>query len=218
MPNQTHSIVTNHIWEWMPRAHPPHRRSVLEVNWSVCWLWGDLLEILHLHFLEIFPSSIIVLLTSWCELKLLNYWSPGKISKPSQIQEFVFFLLFGAFYVPTGSLLFGSFYLQVRRNKERHCDTAAAVWTLAGNYSENFTFLNKWKWKWKWILAGNYSENFFNKRSTIVERTWMWRGQSLEFQPSPNSCRRWTGRVYWRPPCVGRRRGRRYPHSLSTPT
>ena len=87
-------------------------------------------------------------------------------------------------------------HLQERRHEERHCDAAAAVWTLAGNYSENF--LNKW--------------------STIVERTWMWRGQSLEFQPSPNSCRRWTGRVYRRPPCVGRRRGRRYPHSLSTPT
>ena len=48
-------------------------------------------------------------------------------------------------------------------------------------------------------------------------RTCMWRGQSLEFQLSQNSCQIWTGRVYWRPLYVGLRGAQRCPHSPLKP-
>ena len=104
-------------------------------------------------------------------------------------------------------------HLQEWRNQERHCDTAAAIWTLAGDDSADFIMK---------ILCLQKSGAENDMPVLLINfytwgRTWMWRGQSLEFRLSLNSCQIWTGRVYWRPLYVGLRRAQRCPHSPLKP-
>ena len=139
----------------------PHSRSVLKVDWGVCWLWGRLLIRIQVSF----PK----------------YWNRGQATK-----------------LPAGK-------------KER----GKTLWHYCCNLDPRLGWSCKFYFAQK--LGRGYDIELNRPTLWCIDLTCKLQVQSSGFRLIRNSCRKWTGRVYQRPPCAGLRREQRCPQSLLRP-